>query len=192
MLCRCKMTACHSYSLHGRIAMLRLFCYVFAHEFLFNPQFDLEPDYVIRKGIRHRIQQCNLRREILSTFHTRVDNRSIHHFCIVFTSKLPLPFDDHHQNLIHPYRARHHSPPRTSSGSNQPCCHCSLLLCRVNLFFSHNPCEFFAVPLVFVSQMLALNRRIKIHRQKLHVLSIINYCPELSDRLCLTKAGLVH
>ena len=32
-----------------------------------------------------------LRREILSTFHTRVDNRSIRHFCIVFTLKLPLP-----------------------------------------------------------------------------------------------------
>jgi len=30
-------------------------------------------------------------REILSTFHTRVDNRSICHFCIVFTPKLPLP-----------------------------------------------------------------------------------------------------
>jgi len=24
-----------------------LFRYVFAHEFLFNPQFDLEPDYII-------------------------------------------------------------------------------------------------------------------------------------------------
>ena len=28
-------------------------------------------------------------------------------------------------NLIHPYRARPHSPPQTASGSNQPCCHCS-------------------------------------------------------------------
>jgi len=40
-----------------------------------------------------------------------------------FTPKLPLPFDDHHQNLIHPYRARPHSPPQTASGSNQPFCH---------------------------------------------------------------------
>ena len=103
MLCRCKMTAGHSYSLHGPIAMLHLFCYVFAHEFLFNPQFDLEPDYIIRKGIRHRIQRCNLRREILSTFHTRVGDRSVRHFCIVFTPNCPFPFDDHHQNLIHPY-----------------------------------------------------------------------------------------
>jgi len=77
MLCHCKMTAGHSYSLHGPIAMLRLFCYIFAHEFLFNPQFDLEPDHIIRKGIRHRIQRCNLHREILSTFHTSMSRLSI-------------------------------------------------------------------------------------------------------------------
>jgi len=94
------MSVCYSYSLHGRIAMLRLFCCVFALEFLFNPQFDLESDYIARKLILHRIQLCILHREILSTFHTRVDNRSIRHFCIVFNPKLPLPFDDHHQNLI--------------------------------------------------------------------------------------------
>jgi len=35
----------------------------------------------------------------------------------------PLPFNDHHRNLIHPYRARPHSPPQTASGSNQPFCH---------------------------------------------------------------------
>jgi len=49
-VCRCtrrctlycsKMSACYIYSLHGRIAMLRLFHYVFALEFIFNPQFDL-------------------------------------------------------------------------------------------------------------------------------------------------------
>ena len=40
-----------------------------------------------------------------------------------FTPKLPLPFDDHHQNLIHPYRAQPHSPPQTASGSHQPFCH---------------------------------------------------------------------
>ena len=27
----------------------------FAHEFLFNPHFDLEPDYIIRKPLLHRI-----------------------------------------------------------------------------------------------------------------------------------------
>jgi len=37
----------------------------------------------------------------------------------------PFPFDDHHQNLIHPYQAQPHSPPQTASGSNQSCCHCS-------------------------------------------------------------------
>jgi len=35
----------------------------------------------------------------------------------------PFPLYDHHQNLIHPYRARPHSPSPTTSGSNQPFCH---------------------------------------------------------------------
>jgi len=39
------------------VEVLRLFCYIFSHEFLFNLHFDLEPDYIIRKGIRHRIEQ---------------------------------------------------------------------------------------------------------------------------------------
>jgi len=29
------------------MGVLHLFCYTFAHEFLFNPHFDLEPDYII-------------------------------------------------------------------------------------------------------------------------------------------------
>jgi len=37
----------------------------------------------------------------------------------------PFPFDDHHQNLIHPYQARPHSLPQTASRSNHPCHHCS-------------------------------------------------------------------
>ena len=64
------------------IAMLRVLCYIFVYKFLFNAHFDLEPDYIIRKPIVHRIQRCILRREILSTFHTRVDYRSVRHFPI--------------------------------------------------------------------------------------------------------------
>jgi len=37
----------------------------------------------------------------------------------------PFPFDDHRQNLIHPYQAQPHSPPQTVSGSNHPFCHSS-------------------------------------------------------------------
>jgi len=48
-------------------------CYIFVHTFLFNAHFDLEPDYIIRKPIVHRIQRYILHREILSTFHTRVE-----------------------------------------------------------------------------------------------------------------------
>jgi len=60
--------------------VLRLFCYIFAHEFLFNPHFDLEPDYIIRKGIQHRIQRYTVRTEILLTFHTRVECISQRHY----------------------------------------------------------------------------------------------------------------
>jgi len=38
----------------------------------------------------------------------------------------PFPFDDHHQNLIHPYQVRPHSPPQMASGSNRPFCHNTL------------------------------------------------------------------
>jgi len=108
------------------VEVLRLFWYIFAHEFLFNPHFNLEPDYIIRKGIRHRIQRYTVRTEILPIFHTRVNNQSIHHFCIVFTSNPHFDLEpdyDHHQNLIHPYRARPHSPRQSASGSDQPFCH---------------------------------------------------------------------
>jgi len=40
--------------------------------------------------------------------------------------KLPLSFDDHHQNLIHPFLDRPHSPSQTASGSNQPFRHNTL------------------------------------------------------------------
>jgi len=55
------------------VEVLRLFCYIFSHEFLFNPHFDLEPDYNIRK----EIQWYTARTEILPIFHTRVDYRSV-------------------------------------------------------------------------------------------------------------------
>jgi len=31
--------------------VLSVLCYVFVHNFLFNPHFDLEPDYIIRMRI---------------------------------------------------------------------------------------------------------------------------------------------
>jgi len=43
-----------------------------------------------------------------------------------FIPKLPLPFDDHHPNLIHPSLDRPHSPSQAASGSNQPFCHSTL------------------------------------------------------------------
>jgi len=40
---------------------------------LINLHFDLEPDYIIRKPIKRRFQQCLIHTEIVSTFHTRVE-----------------------------------------------------------------------------------------------------------------------
>jgi len=112
------MAACSS---SAAVAILGVFELLHSCTFRVTPNFDLESDNIIRKLIVHRIQRCNPRREILSmsTFHTRVDHRSVRHFCIVLPLNCPFLFDDHHQNLIHPYRARPHSPP------NPPCCHCS-------------------------------------------------------------------
>jgi len=36
----------------GAMNELSVLCYVFVHKFLFNPYFDLEPDYIIRKQFR--------------------------------------------------------------------------------------------------------------------------------------------
>jgi len=58
------------------IATLHVLCYIFVHKFLFNAHFDLEPDYIVRKPIRHRFQLYILFWEILSTFHTRVEHIS--------------------------------------------------------------------------------------------------------------------
>ena len=33
-----------------------MYCYIFVRKFLFNAHFDLEPDYIVRKPIRHRFQ----------------------------------------------------------------------------------------------------------------------------------------
>jgi len=94
------------------VAMLRVLCYVFAHKFLFNPHFDLEPDYIIRKPIVHRIQR---RREILSTFHTRVDHRSVRHFATVNNrTKISKNAGNHVRNS--PFPLRHVDFHLTPSG----------------------------------------------------------------------------
>jgi len=117
--------------------MLRLLCYVFVHKFLFNPHFDLEPDYIVRKPIIHRIQRYIPRMEILSTFHTRVDQRSVPQFRIInnrprmpknarnHARNSPFPFRHVDFHLTHECLGPPHSPPQTASGSNQPCCYCS-------------------------------------------------------------------
>jgi len=121
------------------VAILRLFFYVFAHAFLFNPHFNLEPDCIVRKPLLHRILRYIPCREILSTFHTRVDRRSVPrsvcHFSIQINgagipknaanharnSPFPLRHVDFH--LTHECLSPPHSPRQTASTSNQPFCH---------------------------------------------------------------------
>jgi len=113
--------------------VLRLFCYIFAHEFLFNPHFDLEPDYVIRKGIRHRIQQYTVRMETLPIFHTRLSisrPMSVYPYVAIvkYWTKMPNNARNHARNS--PFPLRHvdffltreclgppHSPRQTTAQS---------------------------------------------------------------------------
>ena len=53
------------------IAILRVLTVTFVY-ISAQPHFDLELDYITRKPMQHRFQLYILRREILSTFHTRV------------------------------------------------------------------------------------------------------------------------
>jgi len=69
------MAAAHRQLRSGRVEIL--FSCAFEREFRVNPNFDLEPEYVVRKGISRRIQRYTVRTEILPTFHTRVDRRSL-------------------------------------------------------------------------------------------------------------------
>jgi len=91
------------------ITMLCVLCYVFVHKFLFNAHFDLEPVYIIRKPIVHRIQWYILRREILSTFHTRVEY--ISHVMLpteMNGAKMPKNARNHARNSPFPWGKRTH------------------------------------------------------------------------------------
>jgi len=88
------------------ITMLLVLCYVFVHKFFFNAHFDLELDYIIRKAIRHRIQRCNLHREILTTFHTRVDHRSVRHF-LIENNRAQIPKNARNHTKNSPFPLRH-------------------------------------------------------------------------------------
>ena len=112
-VCRCTLTTAkwllgHSYSRTGVSPCCACFVLV---SLRFCRWLSLQPPirswtwlYIVRKGIRQRIQRCNLHREILSTFYTRVDNRSIRHFCIVFT-----PNQSINQSINHFIRQNSHT-----------------------------------------------------------------------------------
>ena len=74
----------------------------FVYISLVNPHFELEPHYITRKPIVHRIQRYIPRREILSTFRARV---TVHPVAIVtYRSKMPKNARNHARNSPSPLR----------------------------------------------------------------------------------------
>jgi len=62
----------------ARKAILRIYIFVptavlHFSTFLLNPHFDLEPDYIARKPMKHRFQQYIVRTEKFSTFYARLE-----------------------------------------------------------------------------------------------------------------------
>ena len=104
------------------------YCYIRVH-FASTPTLILNIDYIIRKPIVHRIQRYIPHREILSTFHTRVDHRSVRHLCIInYTVEFLKNAGNHARNR--PFPLRHvdfhltheclgppHSPRQTTARS---------------------------------------------------------------------------
>ena len=71
----------------------------------------------------------------LFTHESIIDQYAI--FALYSPPNCPFPFDDHHQNLIHRFRARPHSLPQTASQSIYGCRHCSHV--RTDRWSSRSP-----------------------------------------------------
>ena len=126
-------------SIDAAVAMdvLRLFCYIFAH----NSHFDLEPDDIIGKGIDTEFNDIQCVREYCQFFtHELIIDQyvsvSVCRHCKVGLldenaeqcqkprQKQPLnPIRHVDFHLTHECLGPPHSPPQTASGSNQPFCH---------------------------------------------------------------------
>jgi len=90
-----------------------------------QPHFDLEPDYIARKPLQQRFQLYIVHREILSSFHTRVEY--IYVIPPIQTNgdanaekspKQPFPLTHVDPHLIHECLCPPHSPPQTAYGSD--------------------------------------------------------------------------
>jgi len=117
-------TACSS---SAAVAILGVFELLHSCTFRVNPHFDLEPDYIIRKPIVPEFNDviCVGKYCQLFIHESIIDQYAIS--ALYSPPNCPFPFDDHHQNLIHPLLDRPLSPSQTASGSNQPFRHSSLL-----------------------------------------------------------------
>jgi len=125
------------------VEVLRLFCHIFAHEFLFNPHFDLERDYIIREfdtefnGIPCVRKYCQLFTHESNAFLSVItpietnacpDAEKCQKNARNHARNRPFPLRHVDFHLTHECLSPPHSPPQTVSGSNHPCRHCSHLL----------------------------------------------------------------
>ena len=51
-------------------------------QLLSNPSIDLELEYIVGKPVKHRFQQCIVCTEILSPFHTQIEQISVTKYAI--------------------------------------------------------------------------------------------------------------
>jgi len=98
------------------MAILRVLSVTFFCTFLLNPHCDLEPDFIIRKQMKHRFQRYIVHMEMFSIFHTRfkyISRQTIRHSahsnekganavkCQKPCQKQPLPLETRRPHLIH-------------------------------------------------------------------------------------------
>jgi len=86
-----------------RMAILRVLSLTFLYISPQPPLQNLEPDYIVRKPMKHRLQRYIVRQESPHWLQWYTPNSP---------QNSPFPFDDHHQNVIHPVLDRPLSPPK--------------------------------------------------------------------------------
>ena len=88
-------------------AVERPFCVLYFCQLLSNPSIDLKLEYIFGKSVKRGCQRYIVCMEILSTVPIGYNGMPQIH-----PQNCPFPFDDHHQNLIHPLLNRPLSLPK--------------------------------------------------------------------------------
>jgi len=110
----------HSYSLQGHITMLHLFFLRFCTWISLQPPIRSWTWLYYKKATPSQNSTIHSAYGNIVNFshESIIDQYAIS--ALYSPPNCPFPFDDHHQNLIHPFRARPHSPPQTASSDVRP------------------------------------------------------------------------